>query len=183
MSLSGVITVPVDTVYSEARSNTESAKRNNDRMWQIITLNLSIIHTQGLFVVTQIAAVNLVRGKMTFAKVWVTSSVCKELFLFNSLRRQLHYVTIKNGGILPHRIEATFHTKGSRLVIMMSRYRVFTLACADTFDCVQTKQCRWFYSQLQKCILFVSSESLFWQNVCFKTPPATSWKQKRSFWS
>lgn len=53
-------------------------------MWQIITHNLSIIHTQGLFVVTQIAAVNLVTGKMTFAKVWVTSSVCEELFLFNT---------------------------------------------------------------------------------------------------
>lgn len=39
-------------------------------MWQIITLKLSVICTQGLFVVTQIAGVVLVTGRMTFAKVW-----------------------------------------------------------------------------------------------------------------
>lgn len=107
-------------------------------MWQIIAYTLSIIHTQGLFVVTQIAAVNLDTGKMTFAKVWVTSSVWKELFLFNSLLHQLSFCVIINGGILSQRIEATFHTKGSRLVIMMSRYHLFNLAYADTFDCMQT---------------------------------------------
>lgn len=37
-------------------------------MWQIITLKLSVICTQGLFVVTQIAGVVLVTGRMTFAK-------------------------------------------------------------------------------------------------------------------
>lgn len=34
---------------------------------------------------------------------------------------------LKNGGMLSQRIEATFHTKGSGLVIMMSRYHPFTL--------------------------------------------------------
>ena len=37
-------------------------------------------------------------------------------------------MSIKNGGTLPHRIEATFRTKGSGLVITTSHYHLFALA-------------------------------------------------------
>lgn len=112
--------VPVDSCAVHSRMNSESVWRNNGRMWQIITYNLSIIHTQGLFVVTQIAAVNLVMGKMTFAKVWGVSSVSKELFWFNSLLHQLSFESWKMEEH-SHRIEVSFHTEGSGLVIMMCR--------------------------------------------------------------
>lgn len=107
-------------------------------MWQIITHNLPVIHTQGLFVVTQIAALNIVRE----------DDICKGLGYVLSMQEAVFIPTacdtssamcIRNGEILFHRIEATFDTKGSRLAITVSRYNLFTLAfCAETVGCVQT---------------------------------------------
>lgn len=149
-------------------------------MWQITTHNLSIINTQGLFVVTQIAAVNLVTGKMTFAKVWVTSSVHKELR--STACDTSSPMCIKNG-ILSERTEAMFHTKGSGLAIMMSRYRLLTLACADTFDCMQTHTAGDYIDYYKRAFYLHPLSLYFWQNVSFKTPSATSLKQnRRSFW-
>lgn len=146
-------------------------------MWQIITHNLSVIHTQGLFVVTQIAALNIVRE----------DDICKGLGYVLSMQEAVFIpkacdtssaMCIKNGEKLFHRIEATFDTKGSRLAITVSRYNLFTLAfCAETVGCMQTNTADDCIHNYKSIFYFVPpTESLFWQNVCFKTPPCTSLK-------
>lgn len=147
-------------------------------MWQIITHYLSIIRTQGLFVVTQIAAVNLVTAKMTFAKAWVPSSECEELFLFQQpATSALIYVLYKTNKKkrLSHRIEATFHTKRSGLVIMMSRYHLFThILCRRSRLSANKPMIAFTITNVHS--VSVPSQSLFWQNVCVKTPPGRSLK-------
>lgn len=112
-------------------------------MWQIITHNLSVTHAQRLFVVTQIAAANLVTGRTTFAKVWglcplyaricFYSTVCSTSSLlcinkcWNNLSQDPGHVGQKK--------------KGSRLVIMMSCYHHHLLSntqYTDEFRWMQT---------------------------------------------
>lgn len=155
-------------------------------MWQIITHNLSIIHTQGLFVVTQIAAANLVTGKMTFAKVRVTSSCnARSCFYSNEpvtpaplcvTKKRKKTLELSLTGFRPR-----FTQKGNRSAITMSRFhffrsRVSTLVCMQTNtadDCIhnyKSAYCSapfWVFI-LAKCLLQDS-------------PPAHCWKQKGSF--
>lgn len=102
-------------------------------MWQIITRRLSVIQARGLFVVTQIAAANLVTGRVTFAKVrGVTSSVCKELVF---VRQSVCEQRVGCALVLQ---DPTGHTgwwgRGSRLVIMTSCCHL----SADDFRWMQT---------------------------------------------
>lgn len=136
-------------------------------MWQIITHNLSVMLTQGWFLATQIAAEDLVTGRMTFAKVWVMSPAPQAALFMQHKHSFVHQNVVE---MLSRRIVARFHTKGSRLVIMMSRYHSFTRAFANPFldaqtntvdDCIHSKQTDFW--------LHLPSFPL-WQNNCFKIP-------------
>lgn len=144
---------------------------------------MSVIRIRGLFVVTQIAAVNLVTGKMTFAEVWVTCSARKEPLLPTGACdtsaplwiRKLCRCSLTGSG-------ARFHTKGSRLVIMMSRYQLFTVACADKFHCVQTNPANDCIHNYKSVLRLHLPSLYFGKNDCFKSPPGTPLKLKKPFW-
>lgn len=133
-------------------------------------------------IVTQIAAMNLVKGKITFAKVRVISS--GSVFFFSlslpSAPEALFWLLTDSAALLL-RIEAMCLTKRRGFVVMISRYHSFVLTCADTFDCMQTNTAS-EHNRRHKGT-FICSRPIMVVLLLSELLVAHAWDKKRSFWS